>query len=139
MESWHGTKFSKYLTLKIIIEFNGWHVELFAVEVGNREYCSKSVLCCFKKLGFNNTLISRTIRKLEQIFFGMFFLYIAGLKLNLIKTKRSAVVEIVKILSVERIYSQQALKMPPTMVGCWRKFWVLIALELLFQHFWDLF
>ena len=56
-------------------------MELVAVEVGNREYCSKSVLCCFKNLGFNNTLISRTIKKLEQIFFGMFFLYIAGLKL----------------------------------------------------------
>lgn len=51
----------------------------FALEVGARGYCS--VLCCFKKLGFNNTLISRTIKKLEQIFFGMFFLYIAGLKL----------------------------------------------------------
>ena len=81
MESWHGSKFSKYLTLEIIIEFNGWNVELVAVEVGNREYCSKSVLFCFKNLGFNNTLISRTIKKLEQIFFGMFFLYIAGLKL----------------------------------------------------------
>ena len=41
MGSWHSTKINKYLTLKITIESN----------------CSKSVLCCLKKLGFNNTLI----------------------------------------------------------------------------------
>ena len=31
---------------------------LFAVEFGSRGYCS--VLCCFKKLGFNNALITNT-------------------------------------------------------------------------------
>ena len=49
MESWHSTKIKKYLGLKTIIESNGCCVELFA-EVGARGYCSKSVLCCFKKL-----------------------------------------------------------------------------------------
>ena len=66
MESWHGTKPNKYLALKTIIESNGWCVELFAVEVGARGYCSKFVLCCFKKLGFSNTLIRNTIKKLSK-------------------------------------------------------------------------
>ena len=41
-------------------------MELFAVEVGARGYCSRSVLCCFKKLGFNNKLIRNTIKKLSK-------------------------------------------------------------------------
>ena len=41
-------------------------MELFAVEVGARGYCSKSVLGCFKKLGFNNTCIRNTIKKLSK-------------------------------------------------------------------------
>ena len=66
MQSWHSTKINKYLTLKTVIESNGWCVELFAVEVGAKGYCSKSVLCCFKKLGFNNTCIRNTIKKLSK-------------------------------------------------------------------------
>ena len=66
MESWHGTKISKYLALKAIVESKGWGVELFAVEVGARGYCPKSVLCCSKKLGFNNKLIRNTIKKLSK-------------------------------------------------------------------------
>ena len=73
MESWHSTKINKYLALKTIIESNGWCVELFAVEVGARGYCSKSVLCCFKKLGFNNTLIRNTIKKLIKSSMGCSF------------------------------------------------------------------
>ena len=64
MESWHGANINKYSVLKTIIESKGWCVELFAVEVGARGYCSKSVLCCFKKLGFNNKLIRSTIKNL---------------------------------------------------------------------------
>ena len=41
-------------------------VELFAVEVGARGYCCKSVLCCFKKLGFSNAFIRNTIEKLSK-------------------------------------------------------------------------
>ena len=41
-------------------------MKLFAVKVGARGYCSKSVLCCFKKLGFNNTRIRNTIEKLSK-------------------------------------------------------------------------
>ena len=66
MESWHSTKINKYLALKTTIESNGWSVELFAVEVGARGYCSKSVLCCLKKLGFNNTLIRNNIKKFSK-------------------------------------------------------------------------
>ena len=61
MESWHSTKINKYLALKTM-ESNGWSVQLFAVEVSTRGYCSKSVLCCFKKLGFNNTFIRNNIK-----------------------------------------------------------------------------
>ena len=66
MESWHGTKINKYSNLKTIIESKGWCEEPFAVKVGARGYCSKSVLCCFKKLGFNNKLIRNTIKKLSK-------------------------------------------------------------------------
>ena len=66
MESWHGSKINKYSALKTIIESKVWCVELFAVEVGARGYCSRSVLCCFKKLGFNNKLIRNTIKKLSK-------------------------------------------------------------------------
>ena len=66
MESWPGTKINKYSALQIIIESKGWCVELFAVEVGARGYCSRSVLCCFKKLAFNNKLIRNTIKKLSK-------------------------------------------------------------------------
>ena len=41
MESWHSTKISKYLAVKTIKESDGWCVELSAVEVGARGYCSK--------------------------------------------------------------------------------------------------
>ena len=66
MESWHSTKINKYLALKTIIESNGWCVEVFAVEVGARGYCSRSVLCCFKKLGFSNALIRNTTKSLSK-------------------------------------------------------------------------
>ena len=66
MESWHSTKIIKYLALKATIEFNRWSVEVFAVEVGARGYCSKSVLCCLKKLGFNNTLVRNNSKNFSK-------------------------------------------------------------------------
>ena len=63
MESQHSTKINKYLALRTTIESNGWFVELSAVEVGARGYRSKSVLCCLKKLGFNNSKIWKKLRK----------------------------------------------------------------------------
>ena len=73
MESWQSTKINKYLALKTIIESNGWCMELFAVEFGARGYCSKSVLCCFKKLGFSYTLIRSAIKKLSKSFMECLF------------------------------------------------------------------
>ena len=66
MESWHSTKINKYLALKTIIESNSWCVEVFAVAVGARGCCSRSVLCCFKKLDFSNALIRNTMKKLSK-------------------------------------------------------------------------
>ena len=42
---------NKYLPLKSVIDNNGWSVDLFAVKVGAKLYCSTSVLSCFKSLG----------------------------------------------------------------------------------------
>ena len=54
MDAWHNVKVKKYMPLKSIIEYNGWNVDLFAVEVGDRGYCSRSVLYCFKSLSLRN-------------------------------------------------------------------------------------
>ena len=59
-------KINIFFPLKSIIESNDWRLEIFAVEVGTRGYCSRSVLYCFKKLGFNNFLIRNTIKKLSK-------------------------------------------------------------------------
>ena len=67
MESWHNSKMAKYAPLKTVIEGNGWCVDLFAIEVGARGYCSKSVSCCLKKLGFNNKTIRSTIKDLSKV------------------------------------------------------------------------
>ena len=48
------------------IESNGCFVELFAVEIGARGYCSKSALCCLKKLGFNKILIRNKIKNFSK-------------------------------------------------------------------------
>ena len=66
MESWHSPKINKYLASDTTIESNGWSVKLFAVEVSARGYCSKSLLCCLKKLGFNTTPIKNNIKKLSE-------------------------------------------------------------------------
>ena len=67
MESQHSTKINKYLALRTTIESNEWSVELSAVEVGARGYRSKSVLCCLKKLGFNNSKIGGQLVKVETL------------------------------------------------------------------------
>ena len=66
MEAWHNVKVNKYLPLKSVIENNGWSVDLFAVEVGARGYCSRSVLCCFKSLGLRNRTINTTIKQISK-------------------------------------------------------------------------
>ena len=73
MESLHSTNINKYLALKTTVESNGWSVELFAVEVGARGYCCKFVLCCHKRLGFNNNPIRNNIKKLSKCSVECFF------------------------------------------------------------------
>ena len=64
MEAWHNVKVNKYLPLKSVIENNGWSVELFAVDVGARGYCSRLVLCYFKRLGLRNC--NTTIKQISK-------------------------------------------------------------------------
>ena len=66
-EAWHNAKVNKYLPLKSVIENNGWSVDLFAVEVGARWYCSGSVLCYLKSLGLRNRTINTTIKQIRSI------------------------------------------------------------------------
>ena len=59
----HGRILRLYLALKSIREYKDWFVNLFAMKVGARGYCSKSVVVCFKKSGFNSTFIRNTLTK----------------------------------------------------------------------------
>ena len=54
------------MPLKSVIENNSWSVDLLAVKVGARGYCSRSVLCCFKSLGLRNRTINTTIKQLSN-------------------------------------------------------------------------
>ena len=60
METWHTSKLQKYSCLVNTIKCNGWCVDLFAVEVGARGYCSRSLTSCLKRLGFPNKLAFST-------------------------------------------------------------------------------
>ena len=67
MEAWHNAKVNKYMPQKSVIEKNGWNVDLFALEVGARGYCSRLVLCCFKSLGLRNRTINTTIKQVSSM------------------------------------------------------------------------
>ena len=67
MESWHSTKLSKYSGLVNIISSNGWYCDLFAIEVGARGYCSRSVTTCLKRLGFCNKLAFTSAKRFGEI------------------------------------------------------------------------
>ena len=64
MESWHSIKLTKYSALVESILLNGWCVDLFAIEVGTRGYCSRSATTCLKRLGFGNKLAFSTAKTL---------------------------------------------------------------------------
>ena len=68
------------LTCINLFEQNNDQKRIGDTNVGVRWYCSKSGLCCFKKLGFNNTLIRNIVTMIKQIFDGMLVLYLAGQK-----------------------------------------------------------
>ena len=58
-EVWHNAKVNKYRPLKSVIENND---DLFAVDVGAKGCCSRSVLGCFTTLGLRNCSINTTIK-----------------------------------------------------------------------------
>ena len=66
MECWHNVKLNKYSVLVNIIRSNGWCVDIFAIEVGARGYCSRSVTSCLKALGFSNKLAFSTAKTVGQ-------------------------------------------------------------------------
>ena len=66
MATWHLIKLNKYSCLVNIIKANGWVVDIFAIEVGARGYCSRSVTTCLKKLGFSNKLAFSTAKQIGQ-------------------------------------------------------------------------
>ena len=63
MEGWHISKLTKYSSLVNVIKSKGWSAGLFAVEVGTRGYCFRSVTPCPKRLGFSNKLAFSTAKK----------------------------------------------------------------------------
>ena len=65
MEDWHKTKFYKYDPLSHMMRKNGWSVDLFAVEVGARGYCSLTVKTCLLKLGFQGKLLGKILKRLS--------------------------------------------------------------------------
>ena len=60
----HSIKLTKYSALVEYILLNGWCVDLFAIEVGARGYCSRSATTCLKRLGFGNKLAFSTAKTL---------------------------------------------------------------------------
>ena len=67
MEKWHEHKINKHLPLKSAIKSRGWEVDLHAIEVGARGFCSRSLLCCLWNLGFNNILAKKTLKTMSKL------------------------------------------------------------------------
>ena len=67
LENQHDFKNGKYAGLVTMIRQNSWQVNLFAVEVGARGYCSKSVISCLKTLGFPTRSVYSCAKKLGHI------------------------------------------------------------------------
>ena len=65
MPTWHEKKYDKYSPLCAAIKSNGWSVNLFAVEVGARGYCSETVRSCLRRLGFTNKLCRSALKSLS--------------------------------------------------------------------------
>ena len=65
MPIWHEKKYDKYSPLCAAIKSNGWSVDLFAVEVGARGYCSETVRSCLRRLGLTNKLCRSALKSLS--------------------------------------------------------------------------
>ena len=63
----HDFKTGKYSPLCETITENGWISHFFAIEVGARGYCSKSVPFCLKQLGFAANASRRICKSLGEI------------------------------------------------------------------------
>ena len=64
MNYWHDYKLQHYANLARSIRSNGWLCDVFAIEVGARGFCSRSVLSTLKRLGFSNKLANKTVKDL---------------------------------------------------------------------------
>jgi len=67
VESRHRKKLEKYAFLCSEISRKGWKVNSYAVEIGARGFCSESIRCCLRSLGFKNRVIKSTLKSLSQI------------------------------------------------------------------------
>ena len=74
----HTDKITKYSGLETQITMHGWSIDLFAIEVGARGYCSRTVTNCLKRLGFSNKLFFFNSQSAGQKIYGIFLLYLAG-------------------------------------------------------------
>ena len=52
---------------KKVIKSRGWEVDLYPIEVGARAFCSRSLLCCLRNLGFNNILAKKTLKTVSKL------------------------------------------------------------------------
>ena len=64
LETCHSVKLGKYTPLSTIISSNGLRVDLFAVEVGARGYCTKNLPITLRKLGFGSKLVKSSTKTL---------------------------------------------------------------------------
>ena len=78
MEIWHDHIINKYLPLKSEIKSRGWEVDIYAIEVGGREYCARYLLCSLWNPGFSNIQAKKTLENCEQTVNEILFLYLTG-------------------------------------------------------------
>ena len=62
----HERKLSRYSGLVAQCRNNGWHCELFAVEVGARGFISSSMLSCLTRFGLSGRRIRKAARELSR-------------------------------------------------------------------------
>ena len=65
--AWQAEKLKRYKELKSEMEKNRWKVNLFAIEVGARGYCSTSVRSCLHALGFSAKKLKEALQKFGRI------------------------------------------------------------------------
>ena len=66
-ENWHHEKQMKYTPIEVQARFNGFGVDIFAVEVGARGFCANSLLYALRRLGLGAKACRTTGRTLGDI------------------------------------------------------------------------